>query len=175
MFDPPGNSESKPPLPFHKRVDGHASDWGQVLTVFDPNLHFARFRPGRHGTCGHSQAESSAGEGRGRHRHPCVPLTVGRLRQEPHGDPHPSSAILKRRRRRWRRRLSRGLKGPTQVSVGGGASGGSDRLSDPTLACSAYSPILVLPKSHSDRSTSASPRKLFRPNVSWCHTDTFSS
>lgn len=42
-----------------------------------------------------------------------------------------------------------------------------------TLACSAYSLICVLPKSHPDKSTSTSPKKPFRPNVSLCHTDIF--
>lgn len=42
-----------------------------------------------------------------------------------------------------------------------------------TLAFNAYSFISVLSKSHSEKSKSTSPRKLFRPKRSLCHTETF--
>lgn len=42
-----------------------------------------------------------------------------------------------------------------------------------TLDLSTYSFICVLLKSHCDKSSSTSPRKLFRPKVSLCHTEMF--
>lgn len=42
-----------------------------------------------------------------------------------------------------------------------------------TLLFNVYSLISVLLKSHADKSRSTSPRKLFRPKESLCHTETF--